>query len=110
MEQRAGAEEWARRFEQAQASGKGATEVAREHGVSEGTVKWWYSRVRDARGKPSAKVVLTKVDRAPKVETAVASKASSGVVIEIGEVRIHVNTANDVALGIALVRALREAQ
>ena len=96
MQKRLGPEAWQEILSAARGSGKSNAEVAQEQGVAESTVHRWASMLEGA--KPT--VTFGKVERG-------TVRTGHGVVVEIGQIRIRVERAEDVGLGVALARALQ---
>ena len=99
MQKRLGPEAWQEILSTGRASGKSNAEVAEEQGVAESTVHRWASMLE--RTKPPA--TFGKVERL----AGQTGQTGRGVVVEVGQIRIRVERAEDVGLGVALARALQ---
>lgn len=104
--------QWESRIAAWRASGLSSEKFARSQGFSPQSLRNWDKRLREGDAAPR---FLQLVKRAPvPAETAakppsspsVRSKATHGLVIEVGSARIHVDTTVDEALLRRVVRAL----
>jgi len=100
------AETWRERVTEWKASGKRATDFAQGKPYAAGTLRWWSYRLgklaREKRPKrPATTIAIARVVRKPT-----PTRTSSGLVLEVGGVRVRVDSGFDRALLCEVVAAL----
>ena len=105
MRTRRSREQWAAVIEELGASGESAEGFCRRRGIRPRTLSWWKWKLGSSphRSAPDAAIRLLRVAVSPERGRTVAS----GVVIDVADLRVHVEVGTDVAYVIALVEAIR---
>ena len=107
---RARAATWRERVRAWKASGRTAAEFADGQGLNANTLKWWaYHLARNAKkAKASSEpaVQMVPVVRVQRKDRAPRSTGPSGIVLEIGDVRLRVDSGFDCALLREVIAAL----
>jgi hypothetical protein len=105
MRTRRSREQWAEVLDELAESGESVGSFCRRRGLRPGTLSWWKWKLASTsrRSGPECALRLLPIE----VSSSAGSVVVHGIVIDVGDARMHVEVGTDVAYVSALVESLR---
>jgi hypothetical protein len=105
MRTRRNREQWAEVLGELAESGESVGSFCRRRGLRPGTLSWWKWKLTSSRRRSAPKDAIRLLPI--EVSSSTGSAVVRGIVIDVGDVRMHVEVGTDVAYVSALVESLR---